>query len=48
VALLKSKGRAATLSAYEGVGHTISPRMQRDLFAALHETLDAAAHAGTP
>jgi phospholipase/carboxylesterase len=48
VALLKSKGRRATLSAYEGVGHTISPRMQRDLFAALHETLDAAAHAGTP
>jgi predicted esterase len=40
---LKAAGRAATLSSYEGVGHHIPPRMQRDLFAALREMLDLAA-----
>ncbi len=44
---LKSAGRAATLSSYEGVGHSIPPRMQRDFFSALREMLDLAAR-GAP
>jgi phospholipase/carboxylesterase len=39
---LKKAGRAATLKTYEGVGHTITPDMERDLFAALREAIEAA------
>jgi phospholipase/carboxylesterase len=39
---LKKAGRAATLVTYEGVGHHIPPAMERDLFAALREAVDAA------
>jgi phospholipase/carboxylesterase len=39
---LKKAGRAATLKTYEGIGHTITPDMEKDLLAALRQALDAA------
>jgi phospholipase/carboxylesterase len=43
VASLKTAGRKVTLSGYDGVGHGIPARMERDVFAALREQLAAAA-----
>lgn len=39
VRTLKSKGYAATLQAFEGVGHGVSPAMQSALFTALSRAL---------
>jgi phospholipase/carboxylesterase len=42
VARLKQAGTNVTLAGYEGVPHGISPKLERDYFAALREELDRA------